>query len=115
MTKTTSAIKAFIVTHDSDILTCQNLGNAIEAICGSEHFRGLLLALINSPAFSKELGDEFAAVNAIEGLSACRKLRSSLNLSLSSFFGFLQQLIASFDPAAGAEWSVFADKIHKSS
>jgi len=115
MTKTTSAVKTFIVTCDSEILTYQNLGNAVEAICCSEHFRELLLCLINSPAFSKELGEELAAVNAIEGLSACRKLRSSLNLSLSSFFGFLQQLISSFDVAAGAEWSVFADKIHKSS
>ena len=115
MTKTTSAIKAFIVTYDSEILAYQNLGNAVEAICCSEHFKSLLLALINSPAFSKELGEEFAAVNAIKGLSACRKLRSSLNLSLSSFFGLLQQLIASFDIEAGAEWSVFADRIYKSS
>ncbi|MEM9273219.1 MAG: sedoheptulose 7-phosphate cyclase [Cyanobacteria bacterium P01_F01_bin.143] len=115
MTKTTSAVKTFIVTCDSEILAYQNLGNAVEAICCSENFRQLLLSLINSPAFSKELGEEFAAVNAIEGLSACRKLRSSLNLSLSSFFSFLQQLIASFDVDAGAEWSVFADKIHKSS
>ncbi len=115
MTKTTSAIKAFIVTYDSEILEYQNLGNAVEAICCSEHFRRLLLVLINSPAFSKELGEEFAAVNAIEGLSACRNLRSSLNLSLSSFFGLIKQLIASFDIAAGLEWSVFADRIHKSS
>ncbi len=115
MTKTTSAIKAFIVTYDSEILAYQNLGNAVEAICCSEHLRSLLLVLINSPAFSKELGEEFAAVNAIEGLSACRNLRSCLNLSLSSFFGLLKQLIASFDMAAGLEWSIFADRIHKSS
>ena len=115
MTKTTSAVKTFIATYDSDILAYQDLGNAVEAICGSEHFRSLLLALISSPAFSQELGEEFAAVNAIEGLSACRNLRSSLNLSLSSFFGLLKQLIASFDMAAGIEWSLFADKIHKSS
>ncbi|MGK7892678.1 MAG: sedoheptulose 7-phosphate cyclase [Xenococcus sp. (in: cyanobacteria)] len=115
MTKTTSAVKTFIVTCDSEILAYQNLGNAVEAICCSKHFRELLLALINSPAFSQELGEEFAAVNAIEGLSACRKLRSSLNLSLSSFFGLLQQLIASFDIEAGSEWSAFANKVHESS
>ncbi len=115
MTKTTSAVKAFIVTYDSEILAYQNLGNAVEAICCSEQFRTLLLALINSPAFSQELGEEFATVNAIEGLSACRNLRSSLNLSLSNFFGLLKQLIAAFDMTAGIEWSAFADRIHKSS
>ncbi|MDJ0902536.1 MAG: sedoheptulose 7-phosphate cyclase [Xenococcus sp. MO_188.B8] len=115
MTKTTSAVKAFIVTYDSETLAYQNLGNAVEAIFCSEYFRSLLLVLINSPAFSRELGEEFAAANAIEGLSACRNLRSSLNLSLSSFFGLLKQLIASFDMAAGLEWSVFADRLHQSS
>ena len=115
MTKTTSAVKAFIVTYDSEILAYQNLGNAVEAICCSQQFRTLLLALINSPAFSQELGEEFAAVNAIEGLSACRNLRSSLNLSLSNFFGLLKQLIAAFDMTAGVAWSAFADRIQKSS
>ncbi|ELS03091.1 3-dehydroquinate synthetase [Xenococcus sp. PCC 7305] len=115
MMKTTSAVKAFIVTCDSEILAYQNLGNAVEAICCNENFRKLLLSLINSPAFSEELGEEFATVNAIEGLSACRNLRSSLNLSLSSFFGLLKQLIASLDMVAGVEWSVFADRVHNSS
>ncbi|VEP15283.1 3-dehydroquinate synthetase [Hyella patelloides LEGE 07179] len=115
MTKTTSAVKDFIATYDCEILTYQNLDKAVEAICCSKSFRNLLLALIEAPAFSKELGDEFAAVSAIEGLSACRSLRSCLNLSLSNFCGLLKQLVIAFDMAAGLEWSAFADKIHQSS
>jgi len=113
MTKTTSAVKAFISTYDSEPLTYQNLENAVEAICCSQQFRSLLLSLIDSPAFSAELGKEFATAEAVEGLSACRKLRSCLNLSLSSFFGLLAQLIAAFEPAAGTELTTFANRIHQ--
>ena len=114
MTKTTSAVKAFITTYDCEPLAYQNLSNAVEAVCCTEQFKSLLMALIESPAFSKELGEEFAAVGAVEGISACRKLRSSLNLSLSSFFGLLAPLFAAFDEAAGKEFSAFADRIHQS-
>lgn len=114
MTKTSSAVKAFISMHDCEPLAYQNIDNAVENICCSEHFRSLLLSLIESPAFSQELGSEFAAAEAVEGLSACRKLRSCLNLSLSNFFGLLAELIAAFDRAAGAEWYAFANKIHSS-
>ena len=114
-TTTTSAVKNFIATYNCETLKDRNLNNAVEAIFGSEYFKNLLLSLISSPAFSKELGDEFAAVSAIEGLSACRSLRSCLNLSLSNFFGLLKQLVIPFDMAAGLEWSEFADRIHQSS
>ncbi|MGB5967141.1 MAG: sedoheptulose 7-phosphate cyclase [Spirulinaceae cyanobacterium] len=112
MTKTTSAVKAFIATYDSEPLTYQNLENALEAICGSEYFRSLLLSLINSPAFSEELGEEFALAGAVQALSACRRLRSSLNLSLNSFFGLLAELTSAFDEAVGCEWSEFAERMH---
>ena len=112
MTKTTSAVKAFISEHDCEPLAYQNLENAVEAICCSEQFKHLLLSLIDSPAFSKELGEEFAVANAVKGLSACRKLRSSLNLSLSNFFGVLAELLSAFDKTAGKEWYTFANKVH---
>ncbi len=112
MTKTTSAVKAFISKHDCEPLVLQNLENAVEAICCNEQFRDLLLSLINSPAFGQELGAEFAVVEAVEGLSACRKLRSCLNLSLSNFFGLLAELFSAFDEAVGKEWYTFANKIH---
>lgn len=112
MTKTTSAVKAFISKHDCEPLVLKNLDNAVEAICCNEQFRDLLLSLINSPAFGQELGAEFAVVDAVEGLSACRKLRSCLNLSLSNFFGLLAELFSAFDEAVGSEWYTFANKIH---
>ncbi|MGK7948144.1 MAG: sedoheptulose 7-phosphate cyclase [Xenococcaceae cyanobacterium] len=114
MTKTTSAIKAFIATYDNELLQYQNSSNAVDAICCSNYFRSLLVSLINSPAFSEELGAEFAAVDAVKGLSACRRLRSSLNLSLSSFFGLLAELLSAFDEIVGAEWYAFANRIHQS-
>ena len=112
MTKTTSAVKAFISARDCEPLAYENLENAVEAICCSEQFRSLLLSLIDSPAFAKELGEEFAKAGAVKGLSACRKLRSCLNLSLSNFFGLLAELILAFDETIGAEWYAFANKIH---
>ena len=114
MTKTISAVKAFIDTYDSEPLIYQDLDHAIEAICCSVEFRNLLLALIESNAFSEEFGKEFASVEAISGLSACRKLRSSLSLSLSSFFGLLTELTTAFDAASGIEWAAFSNRLHQS-
>ena len=114
MTKTTSAVKAFLSKHDCEPLACQNLDNAVETICCSEQFKSLLLALIDSPAFSQELGAEFAEAGAVKGLSACRKLRSCLNLSLSNFFGLLAELLSTFDEAVGKDWYEFANRIHPS-
>ena len=114
MTKTISAVKDFISTYDCEPLAYQNLHNAVEAICCNEQFRSLLLAFINSPAFSEELGKEFAMVDAVKGLSAARKLRSCLNLSLSNFFGLLAELLAAFNEAVGTEFSQFANRIHRS-
>ena len=114
MTKITTAIKVFIATHDDQPLAYQDLDWAVEDIVCSTPFRHLLLSLINMDAFSAELGEEFAQVQAIEGLSACRRLRTALNHSLSSFFGLLAQLIAAFDQSAGFRWYSFSNRIHDS-
>ena len=114
MTKTTLAVQAFISKLDCEPLARQNLEDAVEAICCSEQFKSLVLALIGSPAFSQELGVEFAEVDAVKGLSACRKLRSCLNLSLSNFFGTLAELLTAFDEAKGQSWYEFANRIHSS-
>lgn len=114
MTTTIAAIKAYVGKYDSDPLEFQNLDNAVEVICNSPEFKNLLLALINTPAFSQTLGQEFAAAGAIAGIAACRSLRSCLNLSLSRFFGLWAELVMSLDLAAGAEWYAFANKMHQS-
>ena len=114
MAKTTPAVKAFISAYDSEPFAYQNLDDAIEAICCGTSFRSLILALVNSPAFSDELGKEFAEADAIAGLSACRSLRSCLNFSISRFFGLLAEVITAFDPDSGTEWTTFANRVHQS-
>ncbi|EKV02187.1 3-dehydroquinate synthetase [Leptolyngbya sp. PCC 7375] len=114
MANTPPAVKAFISAYDSEPLAYQNLDGAIEAVCCGEVFRSLILALVNSPAFSEELGKEFEAAGAIAGLSACRSLRSCLNFSISRFFGLLAEVISAFDQTAGEEWSTFANRVHQS-
>lgn len=114
MSKTTKAIQKFIQEFETEALTHAKLEESIEAVCASENFKALLLAFIASPAFSPELGTEFAAVGAVEGISACRNLRSGLNLSLSRFFGFFAEMVTAFDEASGLQWYKFANRIHQS-
>jgi 3-dehydroquinate synthetase len=114
MTKTTSAVKAFINTFDREPLVYQDVNQAVEAIGSSTPFKQLLISLIESDAFSPELGEEFASADAIQSLPACRSLRSGLNFSLNRFFSLLAEMIAGFDEAVGAEWFSFADQMHQS-
>lgn len=114
MAKTTLAVKAFISAYDSESFACPSLDDAIEAICCGSSFRSLILSLVNSPAFSEELGKEFSEAGAITGLSACRSLRSCLNFSISRFFSLLAEVIAAFDASAGEEWHQFANRVHQS-
>jgi len=114
MTSTTSAVKAFIAAHDSQSLIDQDLEKVITQLFTSLKFRNLLLALINAPAFSPELGQEFATAGAIAGLSACRRLRSCLNSSLNHFLSLLAELLAAFDMAAGVTWANFAGQVRRS-
>ncbi|OKH11998.1 sedoheptulose 7-phosphate cyclase [[Limnothrix rosea] IAM M-220] len=114
MSKTTQAIEKFIKEFETESLAYPKLEESIEAICASDKFKNLLLALINSPAFSPELGAELAEAGAVAGISACRNLRSGLNFSLSRFFGFFAEMITAFDESLGNKWHKFADRIHQS-
>ncbi|ERN41814.1 3-dehydroquinate synthetase [Rubidibacter lacunae KORDI 51-2] len=114
MKETTSAIRAFIETFASDRLSDRDLDRALEVTCCSAQFKSLLVSLINSDAFSEELGREFAAAGAIEALSSCRRLRSCLNLSLANFFSLLAKLVAPFDLAAGTDWTSFTSRVLQS-
>jgi 3-dehydroquinate synthetase len=118
MTKTVQAITTFIETQDISILLNPNLSAAVDLLFGSESFQHLLIALIEAPAFSNDLSQEFASAKVVSGLSACRSLRSSLNLSLSRFFSLSTQLFSAFDEPDStriySEWSAFTDRIHAS-
>jgi 3-dehydroquinate synthase len=115
MTKTTLAVKAFLDTYDNEPLKQPDPLCAFESICCSKPFKHLLLSLIETKAFSPELGQEFAAAGAIQGLSACRKLRSGLNLSIGHFFSLIAELFSAFSVSASVEWSAFADALRCSS
>ncbi|MEM6502748.1 MAG: sedoheptulose 7-phosphate cyclase [Cyanobacteria bacterium P01_C01_bin.89] len=114
MTKTTSAIKAFVGACDIAPLVSQNVDSALEAFLGNDLARDLLVALIESPAFSKELGEDFASENAVKGISACRSLRSCLNLSISLFFQTLSELLLPFDAKIGKACGDFAVTVNQS-
>lgn len=114
MAQTTTAIQQFMARYDSELLAAQKLENALELLFDDHAFKQLLLALIHSPAFSELLGEEFATVNAVTGIAAARNLRSSLNFSLSQFFGLLAELITAFDASVGQQWYGFANRIQQS-
>jgi 3-dehydroquinate synthetase len=115
MTKTISAVRAFIDTFDSVLLVKEDLDRALDAVCFSPCFKDLLLSLIENDAYAPEMGQEFAAVGAIKGLAPCRRLRSGLNAPLGSFFHLLSELLSSFNMAVGLEWSQFATRVQQSS
>ncbi len=114
MTKTISAVRAFINTCNETPLTHPELSHAVTTLCHSTPLKELIHTLIDTRAFSQELGYDFATAGAIQGLSACRKLRSCLNLSLSSFFGLLAELIFAVDKSASSGWSKFANRLYQS-
>ncbi len=113
-TSTTVAINAFISQQDAKSLTNQSVENSTKAVFADPSFDRLILALVDSPAFSKALGEEFAEANAIAGISACRSLRSCLNFSLGRFFGLLAELLSAFDSAKGSQWYAFSNQVYQS-
>ncbi len=115
MTKTISAVRAFIDTFDGHALADDNLGQGLDVILGSPCFKDLLLTLIENEAFSPALGQQFAAAGAIQGLAPCRQLQSSLNSQLGRFFHLFAELLSAFNVAVGLEWSTFATRVQQSS
>ena len=113
-TSTTAAIEAFISQQDVRSLASSDLQGCLEDITTQARFTDLILALIESPAFSKTLGEDFAKVDAIAGISACRSLRSCLNFSLGRFFGTLAELISAFDSDKGNQWYAFSNRVYQS-
>jgi 3-dehydroquinate synthase len=114
MTKTLSAVRAFIDAFDSSLLA-DEVDQALHAVCFSPCFKDLLLALVETKAYSPELGQQFAAAGAIRGLAPCRRLRSGLNAPLGGFFHLLSELLSSFNLAVGLTWSQFAVRVQQSS
>ncbi|MEL6777929.1 MAG: sedoheptulose 7-phosphate cyclase [Cyanobacteria bacterium J06597_16] len=114
MTTTVSAITTFITTYRTEPLQQLPLSESVKNVCCSDPFKELLLTLTSAPAFSAELGKDFAAANAVTGISACRSLRSALNFSLGRFFGLLTELITAFDESKGEQWRAFSNRLYPS-
>ena len=115
MTKTVAGIKRFLQQPDSALPASGDTEARLNTLACTQSFKDLLLTLIESDAFSPELGKEFAAAGAVPGISACRMLRGALNLSLDQFFQLLAQLLSAFTPLGqtNTRWSKFADQIHR--
>lgn len=119
MKNTVSSIASFVERHDPSDLSGQNLSLVLTKLVESEDFRSLLIALVEAPAFSAELGKQFAEVHAVEAISPCRMLRGSLNLPLRRFFALLAQLFTALENdinvgTLGAYWSRLSDRIDAS-
>ena len=113
-TSTTAAIDAFISQQNASLPTQDSFEGSLKEVTSSPSFKRLILSMIEAPAFSESLGEEFAAADAVTGISACRSLRSCLNFSLGRFFGLLAELFSAFDSAAGNRWYAFSSKVYQS-
>ena len=111
-----SAITLFLQTFDHSALMEGELREQLEAVFESSDFQHLLVALSEAPAFSLNFGKQFAAMQAVEAISACRVLRGSLNLPMQHFLALVGQLFSTFTTLEGAEhaapiWQQFAEKV----
>ncbi len=123
-TSVVSAINTFISRQELQILSNTELPNTgsretqlthiLDTVLFSPSFNDLIIALTTAPAFSKSLGEDFAAADAIAGISACRSLRSCLNFPLGRFLGTLAEVIAAFDTDKGSQWYALADLVYTS-
>jgi 3-dehydroquinate synthase len=104
--------KAFVSSQNAEPLAnTSHLEDDLNSLFSTEEFNNLIITLIESPAFSEDLGKELAAAGAIAAISACRSLRSCLNFSLGRFFLTLAELISAFDAPVGKRWHAFADRV----
>lgn len=111
-----SEIISFVKLFDHAALPGSDPRQQVQHIFSSAKFQDLLVALAEAPAFSPNFGKQFAAVQAVEGISVCRILRGSLNLPMKHFFALLGQLFSSFTPHASASgvaqiWQEFAIEV----
>lgn len=111
-----SEIISFINSFNHAVLQGTNTRQQLDDVFVSTEFQDLLVALSSAPAFSLSFGKQFADAQAVEGISACRVLRGSLNLPVQHFLALLGQLLSAFKAPAMAEnashlWRQFAVKV----
>ena len=110
---TASQILTFVDSFDHAALDGCNTADQLQVLFAHQKFQDLLVALAEAPVFAIDFGKQFAAAQAVEGISTCRVLRGGLNLPLQHFFALAGQLFASFSEHPGAKraspvWQKFA-------
>ncbi len=115
---TVTAITSFLDAPRADTSESHDCAVRVGAFLSDGHFKSLVLALSESPAFSGDLGREFRDANATPGLFACRRLRGVLNLSLGSAFALLAELFEAFEApenhAHVKSWRRLSDEVQGS-
>ena len=90
----------------------RDIASDLQLILSTDAFRDLVTALVDIPAFSVELGTDFAAADAVTGITPARMLRGALNLPLGQVFVLLAQLSdALIGTAETAALSRLADRV----
>jgi len=114
MSQITESIHGFIREVDPNQFIISATEVELEDLFCQDLFKSLLIDFTQTSVFSKELGDEFISVGAIEGVSACRKLRSSLNLKTKEFFALLAEVALAFDQTKGEAWKQLSEGVYAS-
>ena len=109
-------IISFMKSFDHAALSGSEPRQQVQDIFSSAKFQELLVALAEAPAFSLNFGKQFAAAQAVEGISTCRILRGALNLPVQHFLALLGQLFSSFNAQENASdvaqiWRQFAAEV----
>ena len=109
-------IISFMKSFDHAALSGSEPRQQLQDIFSSAKFQDLLVAFAEAPAFSLNFGKQFAAAQAVEGISICRILRGALNLPVQHFLALLGQLFSSFSTQENASgvaqaWQQFAAEV----
>lgn len=116
MTTTVSKLRELRSSRELSQPASGDVAGSLAALFESDAFDDLLRTLIDAPAFSFDLGAEFADADAVPGITPCRMLRGCLNLPLGQFFVLLGRLFEALDGTAADQraaspWSAFADAV----
>ena len=92
-----SRIHSFSQSYSIQYSGNDTLQPALDKLVQHESFKVILSELIEQPVFSKDFGQQFASLGAVEGIAPSRLLRGALNLALGHFLTLFAQLIESLN------------------
>jgi len=85
--------------------------NLIEDFVNNNHFKNLLINLVEIDCYDTNISDEFSKLDAISSLPHLRVLKTSLNLTTERFFIELSNLILPFNEHLSKELKFLSLKI----